>query len=114
MFSKFFQWLSFRRKPANAVQVEHVSDVKDEALRQWRETRAQLMENNADVMAKIKEQYEASQQGGAAQHDEEGESEGLITIDRTKNMESVLRFMQLSGSPTMRKKLREAVKDKLQ
>jgi hypothetical protein len=109
MFSNFFQWLKLRRaEPKQASSSK--TDVKDMALKQLRETRAGLMERHSEVLERIKAQYEQSEKPQESQDNDEE----YVRIDRTKNMEAILQFMQISKSPTMREKLREAVKDKLQ
>ena len=116
MFSKFFKWLGGEQSTSHQKVTKASgrldAGVKNDALRQLRETRADLMRDHADALERVKRNYERSQ--NPSPNKQGGADEAIVQIDRNKNMESILRFMQISKSPAMRQKLRDVMKNKLQ
>ncbi len=64
--------------------------VRDKALEQFRETRDKLEGDHPELLGSIRDKLVEVEQGGQIMHD----NPGTVPIDRKKNMDTVLRFLE--------------------
>ena len=66
--------------------------VRDDALEQFRETREKLETENPELLGSLRDKIIESGQGVAVS----GEDSKTVPIDRKKNMDTVLRFLEIN------------------